>query len=128
MRLADLCQANGFSLSAVAAAVGVNPVLLTNIDLGRQPLPRVLAAQIASLLRVSVADVQASVPLNTDLNDPLIYRALPPVFGALIPPARIFPTQAVVISPPSLFGVYVDRTETIDYVARASGNFIVRRV
>jgi hypothetical protein len=99
MRLAALCKSHGFDLSAVAALCGVDPSLLVNIDAGIQALPRALAVQIASVLTESVANVQASALLNTNLNTSSLYTARPPPYGTPITPARITPT--VVLQPPA---------------------------
>jgi hypothetical protein len=128
MRLADLCTAHGSSLTTVAAAIGVSPTLLTAIDMGRQPLPSGLASQIASVLRVQVVAVKSSVSSNTDLNMPVLYRALPVPFGFPLAPARIHPLiPHVVPELPGQVYFYVDRTEDIQYVERASGEFLIRR-
>jgi len=106
MRLAALCKSHGFDLSAVADLCGVDPSLLVNIDAGIQALPRVLAVQIASVLTESVANVQASALLNTDLNAPVMYAVVPTPYGTPITPARIAPTVVVPLPlpPPPVTG------------------------
>jgi len=101
MRLAALCKSHGFDLSAVAALCGVDPSLLVNIDAGIQALPRALAVQIASVLTESVANVQASALLNTNLNTSSLYTARPPPYGTPITPARITPTVVLPPVPPA---------------------------
>lgn len=94
--LADLfLTAIGQPLSAVAVAVGVNPNLLTRIDQGRQPMPRVLAVNLARFASLATWQVQAACLLNTDLENPTFYNAIPPLLGEPLSAVRLAPTKAI---------------------------------
>lgn len=95
MRLADLIVAAGSTTESVAATLNVSPLLVVRIDTGRQPMPRELAARMAILLKVELWQVVAACPVNTDLTHGILYNAIPPGLGELVPAARIAPTSPV---------------------------------
>lgn len=97
MRLADLAAANDSSLSELANAVGVQPLLLQRIDAGRQGMPRSLARLIAERLIVDVTDVLSACPLTTPLEGSVLLHPIPPIAGEPCAPARIVPTGPVVL-------------------------------
>lgn len=63
-------------LTALAAFLGVDPVLFERVANGRQALPRLLARRIAAAAGLDVGSVEAVVEV-TSVETPIAYRPVP---------------------------------------------------
>lgn len=101
--LESFIKSKGSTFQKVAQRAGVDPVLLTRIDAGRQPLPELLAMRIATVLGVQVGEVLGAAKLTTPSNHPRNFVPLPPrpELGDTIEPVPAGKTKEVLLPAPA---------------------------
>lgn len=84
----------GLTVSMLAAAIEVDPLLLERVDQGRQPLRMLHVRAFAGIYRIQIAEAQALFPERIESIDARLDHAKPPIpiRGDRIPPAVVTPT------------------------------------
>lgn len=93
--LESFATVRGLTVAQLATRIGVEPMLLTRVDQGRQPLRDQHVRAVAALFAVPVAEAEALFPLRVRSTDARLDTPKPPVpiRGDAIPPAVVKPTQ-----------------------------------
>lgn len=93
--LESFAAARGLTVAQLAVQIGVEPMLLTRVSQGRQPLREQHVRAVAARFGVPVADAEALFPSRVRSNDARLDTPKPPipVRGDAIPPAVVAVTR-----------------------------------